>query len=394
MSRRNSPLVPIAFALALVGGLIFVLRRPSGWLMRGPSEPLSACPAGAFLVARADVAALRKTALGDSVDPMVRALVPFPRAASAGECAIDPASRVESVALVVPEGEDRHDLGLAVKLRLEREELERCGKALSESSASKKPETRGSFSLFASGDARADTLAITQSGLAILAGREWANAMVDAADGKRPAATTAPPHSDLLAAATPKTSPDGGQTTRAIVMSVALPAATRQRVRREIEAELAPGSDDRVAMEGVLGVEAVAAAIDVATDTEIALELRCDAAPSCAKVHQLLERKRKSWGQNPVLRLLGVGGAVDSLTVSAQGARLSAKTRLPTLELRAALERGLAWRGFASSASALGGSSRPSKTPEPAITDASPSADADAGRPTAPGGPANEGGAR
>lgn len=274
---------------------------------------------------------------------IMRAAVPFPKAALSSECNVDPATRVQNLALVVPEADNRNELGLALQLRLEASELERCARAIGAASGGTKPRTEGAFTVFATGDLRADTLAVAENGLAILAPNAWALSMTEAANGRAPSAERAPPHGDLLAAVKKG---DGGAP-RTVIASVALPRATRERLRRELESELPSDSVERKSMEGVLGVEAAAAALDVATDTDLRIELRCESTASCDAVRALVERKRKSWLDNPVLRLLGVAPALESLTFSSSSGRLSAHARLSTIALQSAIEKALLFRASA-----------------------------------------------
>jgi hypothetical protein len=109
-----------------------------------------------------------------------------------------------------------------------------------------------------------------------------------------------------------------------------------------MEAELE--GTERGAMEGVLGVEAVGASIDVRAETEVVAELQCDSPGSCAAVNDLVARKQRDWAANPLIRILGLGQAADALSLSLNGSRLELRTRLATEDLRSALARALAWR--------------------------------------------------
>ena len=356
MSPRRSPLVPFVLAALAIGGAIAWLHKP----IKAADDPLAACPADAFLVAKVDMTQLRATPLGEIADQVLRNLVPLPSVrAEASPC---DTSKVDSLAIVVPEGDERSDIGLAMKLRMSTTELARCASSLSASSSSSssressKQERQGAFTLFASGEPRADTLAASDNGLVLLGARAWALSMADAASGRAPGATKSPPHADVLRALGART----------LLVSVALPKATRARIRKEMVGDRESSAADRTAMEGVLGVEAVGAAVDVlpkTAETELVAELRCDSVSSCAAVNDLVSRKKKAWTENPIVRLLGLGQAADALTISLQGSRLEIRTRLRTEDLRNALERVLAWRKFTPNRS---------PAPSPALPDAGP----------------------
>lgn len=337
MREGHVRLLPVLLAAMTVGAAIWFFRRP----VSVSDEPLASAPAKSFLVAKVDVAALRTSPLGELVDQVLRGLIPLPREAQR-DC--DIGGKLDSLAIVVPEGEDRSDLGVAMKARLTPDEQVRCAKALEQivrstsggsGTGAGKPEASGPFSVIPTGDARADTLMVAPNGLVLLAPRAWASTMASTAMGRSPGALQALPHGDVLRSLG----------ARHLVISVALPRATRERIRREMERELKP--EDRRAMEGVLGVETLAAGLDVGAETDLAADLRCETTTSCSAVHELLTRKRKTWSENPILRLLGLGRALDAstLTLSPEGRRLEVRVRMATEDLRSALERGLvAWR--------------------------------------------------
>lgn len=353
----RSNLGPVIAALVLVGGAIFLMHRPKA----APDDPLQACPAQSFLVAKVDAAALRATPLGTMGTSLLAGLLPLSPAVRSG-CELD--NKVDTIALTVPEGEDRSDLGVALKLRMTSEELGRCRTVVMNEGAERDGSNaatsgRGAFTFFGTGDARANTLAAAENGLALLGDREWVASMADAASGTTKSAVSAPPHSEILR----------GLGARSIVVSVALPKATRARIRQEMESEVSSGSNG--AMAGVLGVEAIGLALDIRDQTELTADLFCDSSSSCAAVNELIERKRATWSQNPILRLLGVGSAVDALGIKLAGRKLEVSTRLPTSDLASAITQALAFRKSRAAPAAL-----PLANPRPAAPGASGERDA------------------
>lgn len=320
-SPRPSPLVPIAVAAALVGGAIAWLHRPP----RVADDPLAACPAGAFLVAKLDVVKLRASPLAPLAEQALSGLVPE----AARAC--DLASHLDAVVLTVPEGDERSDLGFALKLRMTPSELASCARAAAGEGAT--PERKGGFAFVPAKLGHADTLAAADNGLVLVGERTWVEAMAAAASGRAPSAVSAAPHDAALRAL-------GG---RALAVSVALPKATRARIRREMESELT--ESDRKPMEGVLGVEGAGAALDLrAEDADVAVVLRCATGDACGSVKALVEKKKQAWTASPIVRLLGLGAAASSLTVVQSGPRLEATAHLATSDLRSALETALAFR--------------------------------------------------
>lgn len=73
--------------------------------------------------------------------------------------------------------------------------------------------------------------------------------------------------------------------------------------------------------------------------TEISAELDCEDVQGCALVKDLLVKKRDEWASDVRMRLVGLGGLAQGLTVEANGRRLTARTRIPTEDARRLLER-------------------------------------------------------
>lgn len=321
-SERSSPLVPIALAAALVGGAIVWLHRPP----RVSDDPLAACPAGAFLAAKIDVAKIRATPLAPLAEQALAGLVPE----AARAC--DLPGRLESAAIVVPEGDERSDLGFALKLRMTPDELAKCARAAAGDGVP--TETRGGFAFVAAKLGHADTLAAAENGLVLVGERAWVEAMAAAASGRAPSVVSSPPHDATLR----------GLGARTVSVSISLPKATRARIRREMETEIATGG--RRPMEGVLGVEAAGAGVDVRADadTDATVVLRCDTKDACTSVKSLVESKKAGWSSSVAVRFLGLAAAAESIAVTQTGTRVVATARLPTSDLKSALERALAFR--------------------------------------------------
>lgn len=344
VTRARSPAWPITLATVLVLGLIVLMRRsptPMG------DDPLLACPSSSFLIARVDLAALRKSALGEAVDPLLRALLPVPKAMEG--CALEPAW-VQSLALAVPSGDDRTDLGLALRVVASRNELERCQAALTRHASTAKDagsERYHGFELMNVGDARADTLGAAPNGLVLLAPRPWARTMAEAVSAPQLSAATAGPHH------VPRALTGGPPPT--LFVSVVLSAATRERVRAELAREeggrapeaggrKAEARDEGRTMASVLAVGSASLSLVVAEETDAELRLFCDTANACADVGRLWDKKRGVWSQSPVVKLLGLGPLVDGLTATEAGQTLLIRARIPTLSLKSAVERALAFR--------------------------------------------------
>jgi hypothetical protein len=117
--------------------------------------------------------------------------------------------------------------------------------------------------------------------------------------------------------------------------------------------------------------------------TELLAELQCDTAEACAPVRALVERKRVAWSKDMSFRFIGLGPLVDALTVSAEGNKVSASTRMPAEDARQLVERLLdlrRGRPLASPATPASPSSPPMSQPAHADEVISAKKDAGTGR--------------
>lgn len=125
--------------IAIFGGLAAfgVFGGFSGIGRSGASDPYEAIPRASFIAATIDFAELRRSPLFDVAvgkdtspgDPMRRALGV---GALQEACGFDPVSRIQKVAIAVPEEGERGEFGVVARVEVTRDELERCTKALAE----------------------------------------------------------------------------------------------------------------------------------------------------------------------------------------------------------------------------------------------------------------------
>jgi hypothetical protein len=127
---------------------------------------------------------------------------------------------------------------------------------------------------------------------------------------------------------------EGGTATAgapAIVVAALLPKTTRDQLRAEVEGR-APGQPSD-AYAGVLAVDRAGAAVATGAPgsvTYLAAVIHCETADACAAVKTLLEQRRFAASSSTALRLLGLGAALDSFAVAADGPTLTARTQVPT----------------------------------------------------------------
>ncbi|MEA2746122.1 MAG: hypothetical protein QOI41_265, partial [Myxococcales bacterium] len=181
-----------------VGGAVaaFCMFGGLGSLVKtGPSDPLDAIPKATFIAGTLDFAELRRSPVYEVIfgkeapgaDPMRRALGVN---ALAEACGFDPATRVQRVAVSVPEEGERGEFGVAARVEVSRDELETCTRALADKRGGH-AETHdvGSFVVLEDtsagaqgGSATRPRLAYGRGGLLVVGKGTWFDAMLGAAD--------------------------------------------------------------------------------------------------------------------------------------------------------------------------------------------------------------------
>jgi hypothetical protein len=346
-----------------VGGAIaaFCMFGGLGGLGKtGPSDPFEAVPKASFIAATLDFAELRRSPVFEvffgkeapGADPMRRALGV---SALAEACGFDPATRVQKVAVSVPEEGDRGEFGVAARVEVSRDELETCTRSLAEKRGGH-AETHdvGSFVVLEDTSTTAGTstgtsrtgrprLAYGRGGLLVVGKGTWFDAMLGAADHTKPGLRDAPEHIALRASLT---SHDGFRAPTLLATAI-LPRSLRDRLKGEMGAEAGSPDTSNVIMAGVLGVSAVGIAIHAGgkgQNIDASVELVCDDAAACEAVDKLAQKKRAEWSRDLTLRMVGFGPLLDSFDVKREGARLRATASVSADGLASTIERVLKLR--------------------------------------------------
>lgn len=330
-----------AIAFVLFGG-----ARSSGGGRDG--DPFDAVPKDSFLVATLNLTELRRSPLyevllgkeaGGSALASAKTLG---IAKLADSCGFDPLSRVDRLAVAVPEEGDKGELGVAAHVTVTREELAQCTSAMAEGRGGK-VETKelGSFVVVedrSSLTAARPRLGYGHGGLLVVGRGAWFDAMIESADGKKPGVRDAEAH---IAMRSSLTSRDGWRAPT-LVISALLPRTLRERLKGEMGAEIGSKDTSQKAMAGVLGVSTVGLALkagEQGQNTDAAIELVCDTPEGCAEVERLVLKKRLEWNKELMLRMVGFGALLDSIEVKRDGARLRVTASAPALTLAATIER-------------------------------------------------------
>jgi hypothetical protein len=339
-------------ALGIVGtaAAYFLFGGASG--SKSSKEPFDAVPSDAFLVATVDLAELRRSPIyevllggKESRKPGVLDPRELGMGRLADACGFDPLSRVEKLAVAIPEEGDKGELGVAARGNVTTDELSRCTGALADKRGGKvESKEIGSFVVVedASSDAPARPKLAFGNGLLVAGRGTWFDAMLATADGKKKGARDAPAHAAMRTSLTSR----AGWATPSVVVTALLPRSLRDRLKNEMSGE----AKDQGAnvMAGVLGVSAIGVALRAGgggQSTDAAIELVCDTDDGCASVEKLILKKRLEWSKELMLRMVGFGPLLDSIDVKREPLRIRVTAGAPADALATTLDRVLRLRG-------------------------------------------------
>ncbi len=337
----------------------FVFGGARTMMTSAGGDPYDAVPRDSFLVATVNLAELRRSPLHDvlfgretlgrerSTDVPVLGAKALGIAKLADACGFDPLTRVEQLAVAVPEEGDKGELGMAARVSVTREELSRCTTNLAGQRGGK-VETKdvGSFVVVEDSagalEAARPRLAYGHGGLLVVGRGAWFDAMIEAANGKKPSARDAQAHVALRSSLTSR----DGWRAPTVLVSALLPRSLRERLKAEMADEVSAdghaGDGSQSIMSGVLGVSAVGLALRAGgsgQSVDAALELVCDTEDGCAAVEKLILKKRLDWSKELGLRMVGFGPLLDSIEVKRDGVRLRVTAGAAADALASAIDR-------------------------------------------------------
>lgn len=353
MTTRKRNALILAAAIAISAAFFFAFERSPASDKRTTSD---AIPAGAFLVATVDVAALNES-------PLAAPLAPFVASLGADEvekqCGFQPIARVRELSIAIPEGQDG-EFGILARGALTKDEMSKCASAMISSRGGSPSQSESSgFSIVSDASSALSSpskVAWNDDGLVLVGRGGWLTQMIEASDGKRPRIDANAEHAEL------RTSLGKG---RLVLATATLPQPLRKRIEHEFAGD-AEGENDM--MRGVLGVGAAGIALGTTgPTTEIAIELRCDDEDACTQVARLFAKKKNEWSQNIGYRLVGIGALMDDLVVHVDGKKLHATAHLPTDDARRLIERLLELRSGSSRKTDIDAGLPP--PPQPNLTD-------------------------
>jgi hypothetical protein len=321
-TRTRNALVFGAAAAAAAAGL-FAIERSRRPLDLSP-KVLDAVPAGALLVATADLEALRASPTGAGALLLKDREIP-----GLGKvrdvCGFDPLDTLTEAAIAIPATGDAGEFGLVATGPVDAEALLACASKVIDARGGRAvTSTLGSFRAVrdASLTSTAGEIAVRRGGPLLLGAGPYLLAMIDAADGRAPTIRSSAAHTFLARAV------GGGQ--------IRVTAVLSPEQRRVVADELESG--------GAGGATIQAAALGVTLGPNIGLHavLSCDA--SCGSVARRLAEVRDARAQDR-----GVFAAIlQGLRIDPEGELVHARVDIPAEQAITLVSRLLALRGHRS----------------------------------------------
>jgi hypothetical protein len=310
-----------------IGLCIFALvrSRPPGPLR---SRAFEAVPAGPFLVATANLDALRATPIGPKLLAGDRDIPGLGKVRDV--CGIDPMERVREIVLAVPAAGDAGDFGIVAIGDVPEDEILACASRVIEKRGGKPVvSTVGSFRTVRDGTlvVSGAEIAVKKGGPILLGAGAYLRAMIDAADGRTPTVASSVAHARLAA------SVQGG-TVRA---TVALTPTQRDQLMKSLAEEGGP--------RGAASIVGGAIGATVGSTVAIHAVIACDDTERCAEVATLLRRARDERAADLATRIAGFARVLSAVQITAEGETIQIKSEVPADEALVLFERLLLLRG-------------------------------------------------
>lgn len=362
MATRTRNAIAALILIAALGLAAFALvrSRPPESLR---SRSLEAVPAGALVVAMADLDALRKTPLGPKIFSPDRDLPGLGKVRDV--CGIDPMERVREIVLAIPASGEEGDFGVVASGDVPDEELLNCAaKVIEKRGGRPVVSTVGSFRTV-----RDATMVLTGAEIATKKGGPilfgagaYLRAMIDAADGRVPTIRSSVAHARL-----------GEQVRGATVRAtVVLTPKQREDLAKSLAEEGGPRSAASI----------VAGALGATVGETVVLHgvIACDDPAGCAEVATLLKRARDARAADVATKIVGFSRLLEGIQIQAEGETVQITAQVPAEEAATLFERLLVLRGTRHPMPRP--TAEPSAEPAPAPS-ASATALSDAGAPDA-----------
>lgn len=361
MQTRTKNAIAALLIAAAIGLCIFALARSR------PPEPLrarslEAVPAGALVVAIADLEALRATAIGPKLLAGERDIPGLGKVRDV--CGFDPMERVREIVLVIPAGGDEGDFGIVASGDVPDDELLACAaKVIEQRGGRPIISTVGSFRTVRDGTLvlSGAEIAVKKGGPVLLGAGAYLRAMIDAADGRIATIRTSVAHARL------------GEQVRGSTVRATVVLTPKQR--EELAKSLAEEGGPR----GAASIAAGAIGATVGQNVALHAVIACDDPAGCAEIAGLLRKARDERAADVATRIVGFSKVLEATQIQAEGETVQITAEVPADEAAILFERLLLLRGARhpmpkataeASASAAGSAAPAPSASATAITDA------------------------
>lgn len=326
-TRARNAIALAAAAAVLTAGLVGLARRRRVPDLR--SRALDAVPAGALLVATADLAALRASPVGA---PFLREGREIPGLGKVRDvCGFDPIDTLEEVAVAIPAAGDSGDFGLVASGPVDDARLIACaGKVIEARGGRPVVTTIGSFrTVRDAGLASGGEIAARKGGPLLFGAGAYLRAMIDAADGHAPTVKTSNVHGRLAR--------EVGDA--AVRVTVVLSREQRVALADELAIAGEEASPAASIVAGALGLE-------LGAMVSVKGVVACDRADACGKLAGALKSARDARAADHATRLVGFGPVFEQLAIEVDGDMVRARTQVPAEQAVTLAERLVTLRGL------------------------------------------------
>jgi len=284
---------------------------------------IDAIPEGAFLVARADVAVLRRSSV---MAPFFSETREVPGIGTVREvCGLDPLEGITDVAMGIPAAGAEGDFGLVAAGVIDPEALLSCASKVIEARGGRPVVNPiGGFRTVRDSAALASgaEIAVRNGGPILLGAGTYLRAMIDAADGRIPRMGA-----DLLHERISREVGPG-----AIRVTVVL----TPEQRRTLNDELARGGAQGSPAASMMGL-----GLSASIDQRVGLSgvVVCDAPQPCAELGKIFDARRASQADDLVARFIGAGPILERMNITSEGTKIAARVEMSAEEATGLVER-------------------------------------------------------
>jgi len=308
--RVRNAIAVVATAAVAAAGVAGVMRYRRGAVS---AHAIDAIPAGALLVATADLAGLRASPVGA---PFLREGREIPGLGKVRDvCGFDPMDTLTEVALAIPAAGEAGEFGLVASGPIDDDALVACASKVIDARGGRAVTTTvGSFrsvrdaTLTLSGG----EIAVRRGGPLLLGAGAYLRAMIDAADGRSPGIGSSVAHGFLSHQV-------GDASIRATLV---LSPELRHVVAEELASGGAAGAPEGSILAGAVGVQ-------LGPAVGVHLVVSCATAEACASLADKLGKVRAERAADPATRVVGFGAVLDQITIAAEGTLIHARVELP-----------------------------------------------------------------